>query len=141
MTDYNTILVEKRGAVTLVTLNRPQALNALNSEVLKDLIGAFAAYDADDSQRCLVLTGSRLGLASLLLSLVALGVLAIRGRLLSPQARKIALLAGAVLLVGIVLAGRPLLRRLVSSGAESYSAQFRTRTWSGAGPQRQCRSR
>jgi enoyl-CoA hydratase len=58
MSEYNTILVEQRGAVTLVTLNRPQALNALNSEVLKELIDAFAAYDADESQRCLVLTGS-----------------------------------------------------------------------------------
>ncbi|MFP5341154.1 MAG: enoyl-CoA hydratase-related protein, partial [Gammaproteobacteria bacterium] len=58
MTDYKTILVEKRGAVTLVTINRPDALNALNSEVLKELISAFAAYDADESQRCLVLTGS-----------------------------------------------------------------------------------
>ena len=55
---YETILVEKKGAVTLVTLNRPQALNALNSTVLKELIGAFADYDADDSQRCLILTGS-----------------------------------------------------------------------------------
>ena len=55
---YTTILVEQRGAVTLVTLNRPQALNALNSEVLKELIAVFAAYDADPSQRCLVLTGS-----------------------------------------------------------------------------------
>jgi enoyl-CoA hydratase len=53
------LLVEQRGAVTLVTLNRPQALNALNSEVLAELIAAFAAYDADDSQRCLVLTGSK----------------------------------------------------------------------------------
>ena len=58
MSDYKTILVEQRGAVTLVTLNRPEALNALNSEVLKELIDAFAAYDADPSQRCLVLTGS-----------------------------------------------------------------------------------
>ena len=58
MSEYNTILVEKRGAVTLVTLNRPQALNALNSEVLSDLIDAFGKYDADDGQRCLVLTGS-----------------------------------------------------------------------------------
>ena len=58
MTDYNTILVEQRGAVTLVTLNRPQALNALNSDVLRELIEVFGAYDADDSQRCLVLTGS-----------------------------------------------------------------------------------
>ncbi|MBA3834601.1 MAG: enoyl-CoA hydratase/isomerase family protein [Sphingomonas sp.] len=58
MTDYSTILVEQRGSVTLVTLNRPQALNALNSEVLKELISVFTAYDADDQQRCLVLTGS-----------------------------------------------------------------------------------
>ncbi|MEQ1688298.1 MAG: enoyl-CoA hydratase-related protein [Sphingopyxis sp.] len=55
---YETILVEQRGAVTLVTLNRPQALNALNAQLLADLIAAFAAYDADDAQRCLVLTGS-----------------------------------------------------------------------------------
>ncbi len=55
---YETILVEQRGAVTLVTLNRPQALNALNSQVLDDLIAAFATYEADDSQRCAVLTGS-----------------------------------------------------------------------------------
>src|SRR3954465_12663762 len=64
MTDYNTILVEQRGAVTLVTLNRPQALNALNSEVLKELIAAFAAYDLDESQRCLVLTGSEKAFAA-----------------------------------------------------------------------------
>jgi enoyl-CoA hydratase len=58
MSEYTTVIVEKRGAVTLVTLNRPQALNALNSEVLRELIEVFAAYDADESQRCLVLTGS-----------------------------------------------------------------------------------
>jgi enoyl-CoA hydratase len=55
---YETLLVEQRGAVTLVTLNRPQALNALNSQVLGDLIAAFAAFEADSSQRCAVLTGS-----------------------------------------------------------------------------------
>ncbi|MCP1471681.1 enoyl-CoA hydratase [Sphingobium sp. OAS761] len=55
---YETILVEQRGAVTLITLNRPQALNALNSQVLKDLSAAFAAYDADPTQLCAVLTGS-----------------------------------------------------------------------------------
>jgi len=55
---YETLLVETRGAVTLVTLNRPQALNALNSSVLGDLIAAFAAFEADDGQRCAVLTGS-----------------------------------------------------------------------------------
>lgn len=61
---YETILVEARGAVTLVTLNRPQALNALNSQVLADLIDAFAAYDADAGQRCLVLTGSEKAFAA-----------------------------------------------------------------------------
>src|SRR3954468_15983407 len=64
MSDYNSVLVEKRGAVTLVTLNRPQALNALNSEVLQELIAAFAAYDCDASQHCLVLTGSEKAFAA-----------------------------------------------------------------------------
>ena len=61
---YETILVEAKGAVTLVTLNRPQALNALNSTVLSELIAAFAAYDADPAQRCLVLTGSEKAFAA-----------------------------------------------------------------------------
>ena len=56
--NYETILVEARGAVTLITLNRPQALNALNSQVLEDLIAAFAAFEADPAQRCAVLTGA-----------------------------------------------------------------------------------
>lgn len=55
---YETLIVEQKGAVTLVTLNRPQALNALNNQVLQDLLRAFAAYDADPTQRCAVLTGS-----------------------------------------------------------------------------------
>lgn len=59
---YETITIEKDAqdnkGVTLMTLNRPQALNALNSKVLADLIDAFAAYSADDSQLCAVLTGS-----------------------------------------------------------------------------------
>lgn len=55
---YETLLVEQRGAVTLITLNRPQALNALNSQVLAELSRAFAAFDADPSQGCAVLTGS-----------------------------------------------------------------------------------
>lgn len=55
---YETILVEQRGAVTLITINRPQALNALSSVVLKDLNAAFSTYDADPSQLCAVLIGS-----------------------------------------------------------------------------------
>ncbi|PZN93371.1 MAG: enoyl-CoA hydratase [Alphaproteobacteria bacterium] len=61
---YETLLIEHHDAVTLVRLNRPQALNALNSQTLADLIAAFAAYDADPSQRCLVLTGSEKAFAA-----------------------------------------------------------------------------
>jgi enoyl-CoA hydratase len=61
---YENILVEPRGAVTLITLNRPKALNALNSAVLAELIQAFAAFDADDSQRCAVITGSERAFAA-----------------------------------------------------------------------------
>ncbi len=64
MAEYETLLIETHDAVTLVRLNRPQALNALNSQVLTDLIAAFAAYDADSSQRCLVLTGSEKAFAA-----------------------------------------------------------------------------
>ena len=55
---YETITVEQRDAVTLITPNRPKALNALNSTILKELTEAFAAEEADKSQLCAVLTGS-----------------------------------------------------------------------------------
>ena len=55
---YETITTETDGAVTTITLNRPQALNALSSVVLDELIDAFAAYQNDDSQLCAILTGS-----------------------------------------------------------------------------------
>ena len=55
---YETILVEQKGAVTLITLNRPQALNALNSTVLTELIDAFGKYEADKTQLCAVIIGS-----------------------------------------------------------------------------------
>jgi enoyl-CoA hydratase len=61
---YETLLVEQHGAVTLVRLNRPQALNALNAKVLEELILAFGAYDADPGQLCLVLTGSEKAFAA-----------------------------------------------------------------------------
>jgi enoyl-CoA hydratase len=61
---YETLLVETHGAVTLVRLNRPQALNALNTQVLADLIACFAAYDADIMQKCAVITGSEKAFAA-----------------------------------------------------------------------------
>ena len=61
---YETIIVEMRGPVTLVTLNRPKALNALNDRVMNELSSALDAYEADDGQRCLVLTGSEKAFAA-----------------------------------------------------------------------------
>ncbi|WP_342657722.1 enoyl-CoA hydratase [Sphingomonas sp. NY01] len=58
MSEYQTLIIEQRGAVTLVTLNRPEALNALNAQVLADLLAAMRAFDADDSQGCAVITGN-----------------------------------------------------------------------------------
>lgn len=55
---YATLLVETSGPVTFITLNRPQALNALNAQVCADLAAAFAAYQADPSQACAILTGA-----------------------------------------------------------------------------------
>ncbi|SEM46885.1 enoyl-CoA hydratase [Sphingomonas gellani] len=55
---YETLLVERRDAVTLVTLNRPEALNALNSRLLTELLDVMAAFDRDPEQRCAVITGS-----------------------------------------------------------------------------------
>ena len=46
MAEYQTLLVEQRGPVTLVTLNRPEALNALNAQVLADLLAALGGAAA-----------------------------------------------------------------------------------------------
>jgi len=55
---YATILTETKDRVTLITLNRPEALNALNSQLLGELGDALAAAEADDAVGCIVLTGS-----------------------------------------------------------------------------------
>ncbi len=65
MATYETLLVEQRaGGVTLITLNRPQALNALNNQVLGELVAAARAFDADPNQGCAVLTGSEKAFAA-----------------------------------------------------------------------------
>jgi enoyl-CoA hydratase len=61
---YETILVETRGRVGLITLNRPKALNALNATVAADVLAATAAFDADPGIGCLVLTGSERAFAA-----------------------------------------------------------------------------
>lgn len=57
-TDYETILVERRGRTGLITLNRPKALNALNLQVMSDVVAAATELDRDPDIGCLVLTGS-----------------------------------------------------------------------------------
>lgn len=61
---YETILVETRGKVALVTLNRPKALNALNAQVLADLLAALKAFDADPAIAASVITGSEKAFAA-----------------------------------------------------------------------------
>ena len=55
---YETILVERDGPIQIITLNRPKALNALNSEVLAELIRAFERFDSDPELRCAIITGN-----------------------------------------------------------------------------------
>jgi len=56
--DYQNILVKTEGSVGVVTLNRPKALNALNSELLGELVHALETWDGDDAIHAIVLTGS-----------------------------------------------------------------------------------
>jgi len=64
MTDYETIRVEQRERVALVTIDRPRALNALSLQVMQELTDATAACDADPGTGCIVLTGSERAFAA-----------------------------------------------------------------------------
>ena len=55
---YQHILVERDENVGIVTLNRPQALNALNFELVNELADALTAFDRDSTIRCMVITGA-----------------------------------------------------------------------------------
>jgi len=61
---YTSILTETRGRVGLITLNRPQALNALNAVLLKELVEALTAFDADNGIGAMVITGSERAFAA-----------------------------------------------------------------------------
>jgi enoyl-CoA hydratase len=62
--NHETLVVETHGAVGLVRLNRPQALNALNSTLLSELKAAFAAFHQDGAIGAIVLTGSEKAFAA-----------------------------------------------------------------------------
>jgi enoyl-CoA hydratase len=55
---YENILVETRGKVGLVTLNRPKALNALSPDLMRELSGALTAFEADPDIGAMVITGN-----------------------------------------------------------------------------------
>ena len=57
MADYQTLLIETRGRVRIITLHRPDALNALNHQLTSELTAALKDADADDSIGAIVLTG------------------------------------------------------------------------------------
>ena len=61
---YDNILVETHDTVGLIRLNRPDALNALNSELIADLNHALDGFEADDAIGCIVLTGSEKAFAA-----------------------------------------------------------------------------
>jgi len=64
MTAYENIIVETRGRVGIIKLNRPQALNALNAKLISELSVAIDAFEADRNIGCLVITGSEKAFAA-----------------------------------------------------------------------------
>ena len=61
---YDTLIVEIEDYVALVTLNRPDALNALNTTMVRELAEALTAAEKNDKVRCIVITGSEKAFAA-----------------------------------------------------------------------------
>lgn len=61
---YEMILVETRGQVGLITLNRPQALNALCAQLMAEMTQALDAFEADANIGCMIITGSEKAFAA-----------------------------------------------------------------------------
>jgi len=64
VSEYSTILLERIDRVAVITLNRPKALNALNSTVMREVTGAVAELDADPGVGAIVITGSEKAFAA-----------------------------------------------------------------------------
>ncbi len=62
--NYETILVDRDERVGTITLNRPQALNALNTQVMNEVTTAAAEFDADPGIGAIILTGSEKAFAA-----------------------------------------------------------------------------
>jgi len=61
---YETLTVSRESAVALVTLNRPEALNALSRQMLQDMMAVIEELDADDGVRAIVITGNEKSFAA-----------------------------------------------------------------------------
>ena len=61
---YETLLVETDGQVGIITLNRPEALNALNRKLCEELVAALGVFEKDTNIGCVVLTGAGRGSAA-----------------------------------------------------------------------------
>jgi len=61
---YQSILVEQKDRVGVITINRPKAMNALNGQVMSEMVAALQAFDANDSIGAMVITGSERAFAA-----------------------------------------------------------------------------
>ena len=61
---YETILVDTKGKVGVITLNRPKVLNALSLDLSDELCAALADFDANEKIGCIVITGSEKAFAA-----------------------------------------------------------------------------
>ncbi len=61
---YECILTESDGGVGIITLNRPDALNAFNKQLMDEVTDAVRKFEADDAIGCLVITGSEKAFAA-----------------------------------------------------------------------------
>ena len=61
---YETIITEVKGKVGVIRLNRPQALNALNAALMRELSAAVAAFEANPAISCMLITGSEKAFAA-----------------------------------------------------------------------------
>jgi len=56
--EYKVLIVAREGQLGLITINRPDAMNALNTRMVTELISALEEFERDDDVRCVVITGS-----------------------------------------------------------------------------------
>jgi enoyl-CoA hydratase len=61
---YKNVIVRQEGKVGIVQINRPKALNALNSDTMGEIVGALEAFDADSNIGCMIVTGNERAFAA-----------------------------------------------------------------------------